>query len=100
MLKTTGGLGRVVEGSELRGGACCFKTFTRRQPGVNPNPNPNPNQGTPTPTHGYLSLCRFFQAAPPDDGSDAGVEQVLDQDVARVLGAHGARLEEAEARLG
>eukprot|EP00964_Phaeocystis_antarctica_P091956 scaffold59029_cov45-Phaeocystis_antarctica.AAC.2 len=37
---------------------------------------------------------------PPDYRSDAGVEQVLDQDVARVLGAHGARFEQAEARLG
>mmetsp|Transcript_6907 Transcript_6907/g.19725 ORF Transcript_6907/g.19725 Transcript_6907/m.19725 type:complete len:226 (+) Transcript_6907:1048-1725(+) len=36
---------------------------------------------------------------PPDDGTDAGVQQVLEQDVLGVLGAHRSRLEQREAAL-
>ena len=36
---------------------------------------------------------------PEDDGADAEVEPVLDEDVDGVLGAHGAGLHEGEAAL-
>ena len=36
---------------------------------------------------------------PPHDRADARVERVFEQNVLQVLGAHGASLEEAEARL-
>ena len=49
--------------------------------------------------HGLGAHRKGVAPRPPDQGADAAIENVLEQDVLRVLGTHGAGLDEREAEL-